>query len=117
MITITNDCLSSPHQTTPPLHSDVGEQAHTSIQLSHPPNITSLNCCANWVADPMGCHMYFVSQPPSSYFDDPLDDIVSCSSILGSTLVVNEDQAIDGVGVAQPICVIIHEECDRELEH
>ena len=40
-----------------------------------------------------------------------------CSSIPDSTLVVNEDQAIDGVSVAQPTCLVIHEEYDWELEH
>jgi len=61
--------------------------------------------------------MYFVPQTPSSYSDDPLDDVVLCSSITDSTLVVNEDQSIDGVGVAQPTCTIIHEEYHWELEH
>jgi len=61
--------------------------------------------------------MYFVPQPPSLYSDDPLDDNVFCSSISDSTLVVNEDQAIDGVGVAQPTCAIIHEEYGWELQH
>jgi len=61
--------------------------------------------------------MHFVPQPPSLYSDDPLDDTIFCSSITDSTLVVNEDQAIDGVGVAQPTCVAIHEEYDWELEH
>ena len=46
--------------------------------------------------------MHFLSQPPYLYSDDPPDDTVLCSSILDSTLLVNEDQAIDGVGVAQP---------------
>jgi len=61
--------------------------------------------------------MHFVPQPSSSYSTNPSDDIVLCSSILDSTLVVNEDQAIDGVGFAQPTCVVIHEEHDWELEH
>lgn len=38
-----------------------------------------------------------------------------CSSIPDSTLVVNEHQATDGVGVAQPTRVVIHEEYDWEL--
>lgn len=61
--------------------------------------------------------MNFVPQPPSSYSVVPLDDMALCSSILDSTLVVNEDEATDGVGVAQPIYVVIHEEYDWELEH
>ena len=66
---------------------------------------------------PMGCHMYFVPQPPSSYSDDPPNCIVLCSSITDSTLVVNEDQASNGVGVAKPTCVVIHEEYDWDLDH
>ena len=61
--------------------------------------------------------MHFVPQPPSSYSNDPPDDAALCSSIPNSILVVNEDQATDGVGVAQPTCAIIHEEYDWELEH
>lgn len=36
---------------------------------------------------------------------------------LDSSLVVNEEQPIDGVGVAQPICDVIHEEYEWEFEH
>jgi len=61
--------------------------------------------------------MHYVPQPPSTYSDDPRDDIVLCFSISDSTLIVNEDQAIDKVGVAQPTCAAIHEEYDWELEH
>jgi len=61
--------------------------------------------------------MNFVPQPLSSYLNDPPYGTVLCSSIPKSTLVVNEDQAIDAVGVAQPTCAIIHEEYDWELEH
>ncbi len=116
-ITIISHCLPSPHQTTSPLQSDAGEHEHTSIQLSHPPNITSLNFYANLAMRPSICHMYFVMQPPSSYSDDPLDDNVLCSSISDTTLVLKEDQATDGVGVTQPTHTFIHEECDWELEH
>ena len=58
----------------------------------------------------MGCHMYFVPQPLSSYSDDPLHCIVLCSSIPNSTLVVNKDEVSDRVGVAQPTYSVIHEE-------
>jgi len=61
--------------------------------------------------------MHFVPQPPSLYSNDRPDDTVLCSSIPNSTLVVNEDQAIDRVGVAQPTSIVIHDECDWELEH
>jgi len=40
-----------------------------------------------------------------------------CSSILDSTPVANEDQAINNVGVAQPTCDVIHEEYHCEIEH
>lgn len=40
-----------------------------------------------------------------------------CSSILDSSLVVNEEYPVDGVGVAQPTCTVIHEEYEWELEH
>ena len=65
----------------------------------------------------MGFHMYFVPQPSSLYSDDPWDCIVLSSSILNSTPIVKEDQAIDGFGVAQPTYVVIHEEYEWELEH
>jgi len=58
----------------------------------------------------MGCHMYFVPQPSSSYSDDPLDCVVLCSSILDFAPIVNKDQVIEGVGVSQPTCIFIHEE-------
>jgi len=40
-----------------------------------------------------------------------------CSSILDSSLVVNEEQPTDVVCVPQPTCVVIHEEYEWELEH
>ena len=61
--------------------------------------------------------MHLVPQSPSSYSDDPPDDTALCSSIPNSTLVVKEDEAIGGVGVEQPTCVVIHEEFESELEH
>lgn len=65
----------------------------------------------------MGCHVSLLPQPRSSCSSDPPDCIVLCSSIPVSTPVVNEDQAIDGVGVAQPTCTVIHDEYDWESEH
>ena len=100
IVIVTNDYLSSPHQIAPPLQSDVGDQAHTSVQLSHPPNITSLNFFLDLVVSPSSCHMHFVPQPPSSYSVVPSDDIVLCSSIPDPTLIVNEDQATDRVDIA-----------------
>lgn len=61
--------------------------------------------------------MYFVPQPPSSYFDHPLDCIVLCSFVSDFTPILNEDRSIDEVVVAQPTCAGIHEEYDWELEH
>lgn len=81
----------------------MGEHAHTSIQLSYPPNITSLHFHTDLVAIPMGCHMNFLPQPMSSCSIDPSDCTVLCSYVPNSTPVVNEDQAIDRVGVAKPI--------------
>jgi len=46
----------------------------------------------------------------------PNDDVLRLS-IPDSLLVVNEEQSIDGVGVAQPTCTNIHEEYEWELEH
>jgi len=78
----------------------VGEHAHTSVQLSHPPIITTLNFLAELVGNPMGCHMHLLPQPPSSHSVDPLDCTLLCSSVSDSTPVVNEDQATKEVGVA-----------------
>ena len=89
------------------------EHAHTSVQLSHPPNVTSLNFRVHLVVNPLSCHKNFVPQPPSLYSDD----VVLCYSILDSTLVVNEDQAIDRVGVAQPTRTGIHENYEWEPEN
>jgi len=61
--------------------------------------------------------MHFVPQALSMYSNDPLDDIILCSSIPSSTLVLNEDQSIDGVGVSQPTCTVIYEEYDWQIEH
>jgi len=47
----------------------------------------------------------------------PPDDAVLCSSILDSSLVENEEQPTDGVGVAQPTCNVFHEEYEWDLEH
>jgi len=100
-VTVSTDCQPFPHSTAPPLSSDVEDHAHTLFQLSHPPNITSLNFRTDLVMGPSSSHMYFVLRPPSSHLGVPLDDTVSCSSILDSSLVVNEEQATNGVGVVQ----------------
>jgi len=61
--------------------------------------------------------MHLVPQPLSSYSDDPPDDIVFCCSISDSTLIVTKDEVIDRAGVAQPTCIVIHEEYGWELEY
>ena len=111
------DYPPSPHQTAPPLWSDVGEHAHTYIKLSHPPNITSLNFHIDLFVSPLSCHMHFVPQPLSSYLHGPTDDTILCSSIPDSTLVLNGDRSVNEVGVSQPTCDGIHEEHYGELNH
>lgn len=59
-VTVLTDCLPSSHSTGPPLPSDVEHHAHTLVQLSHPPNFTSLNFCTNLVVIPSSSHMHFV---------------------------------------------------------
>ena len=108
--TISTDYLPPSHSTAPPLPNDVEDHAHTPVHPSHSPNITSLNFHVDLVVSPLSCHMHFFSQPSSLYSANPPNDTVFFSSIPDSTLVVNEDQAIDGVGVSQPTCAIIHEE-------
>lgn len=50
-------------------------------------------------------------QTLSMCFVDPPDYIVLCSSILDSSLAMNEDQVVNGFFTMQPTCVIIHDEC------
>lgn len=61
--------------------------------------------------------MYLIPQPLSSHSVDPPDCTILCSFVPNSTPVVNEDQAIDEVGVAQPTCIVIHDEYDWEPEY
>lgn len=53
-------------------------------------------------------------QPPSPHSVDPPDCTVLFSSIPDSSPAVKEDQAVDRVGVVQPTCAIIHDECVQE---
>lgn len=66
---------------------------------------------------PSSPHIHSFLQPLSSHPSVPLDDDVLCSSIPDSSLVVNEEQLTDGIGVAQPTCAVIHEEHEWEIEH
>lgn len=60
---------------------------------------------------------HLVPQPSSPRFVDPPDYTILCSSVPDSTPIMNEDQAIDGVEVGKPTCVVIHEEYDRASEN
>lgn len=62
----------------------------------------------------MGLHMHLLPQPPSPRSADHQDCTVLCSFVPNYTLIVNEDQAIDGVSVAQPTCTVIYDEYDWE---
>lgn len=109
--------VCSPHQIAPPSQSDVGENEHKFVEPSHPPKITPYDFRADLVVSPISRHMYFVPQPASSYSNHPPNCNVLCSSIPNSKISLNKDQSIDGVGVAQPRSVGIHEEYDKELQH
>lgn len=115
-VVVTSYYPCSSHQTTLAPQCEVGEGGRTSVELSHPPTPSPLDICADLACNPIGCHMDFLPQPPTLRFVDPPDCIVSCSSIPDSTLVLNEDQVIEGVGVVQPTCAIIHDECVWESE-
>ena len=90
------------HSTFPPSPSDVEDHVFTSINSSRPPNITPINFSTELVVSPSSSHMHSFLRPPSSHLGVPLDDVVLCSSIPDSSLVVNEEHPTDGVGAAQP---------------
>lgn len=92
----------------------MGEHAHTSFELSHLPTPLALDICIDLACKPTGRHVDLLPQPLSPRFVDPLNCTMLCSSILDSTLVVNEDQVVDRVGVVQPTCTIILDKCVRE---
>lgn len=85
------------------------DYAYTDVELSHPPTPPSLDTCADLACNLIGCHEDSFPQPPSPCSIDPPDCTVLCSSILDSSLVVNEDQFVEGVGVMQPTCANIHD--------
>lgn len=64
-VAITSDCLHSPHQIDPPPQIDVGERAHMSIQLSHPPTPSLLDIYVDLSCKHVGCYMDFFPQPPT----------------------------------------------------
>lgn len=108
---MTSDFSPSPHQIAPPPQSDVGYHAHNSVELSHPPTPSTLEICTDLACKPVGYHVDSFPRSLSFHSVDPLDCIVFCSTIPYSSPVVNEDQAIDGVGVMHPTYAIIHDEC------
>ena len=108
--TLSANCLPSSHPTSPPLPSDADGHAHTPVHPSHSPNITSLNFSVYVVVSPLSSHMHSCLWPPSSHSGVPSNDYVLCSSILDSSFVVNEEQPINRVGIAQPTCSVIHDD-------
>jgi len=55
--TISTNYLPSSHPIAPPLPIDVEYHAHTLVQFSHPPNITSLIFHIELVVSPSSSHM------------------------------------------------------------
>lgn len=115
--TISMDCPPPSHSTVPPSLGDVEDHVGTFVHPSHPTNITPLNFRAELVVIPSNSHMHYFLRPPSSQSGVPPDDVVLCSFIPDSSLVVNEAQPTDRVGVTQPTCVVIYEEYEWEFEH
>lgn len=95
----------------------MGEHVHTYVELSHPSIPRALDICTDLAQNPVGCHVDFLPQPLSPHSTDPLDYTVLCSSVPNSTLVVNEDQVVEGVDVLQQTYVIIHDECVQEYKN
>lgn len=88
----------------------MGEGAHTSIELSHPPTPPTLDICIDLACKPIGFHVVLSSQPSSSSSFDPPDCTVLCSPVSVSTLIFHKDQVVNRVGVEQPTCAIIYDE-------
>lgn len=107
--TVSMGCLPPFHSIVPPSPNDAEDQVHTSLHSSHPSNITPLNFHTELVVSPSSSHMHYFIRPPSSHPGVPPNDVVLCSSIPDSSLVLNEEQPTDRVGVAQLICTVIHE--------
>lgn len=89
----------------------MGEGAHTCVESSCPPTPPALDLCIYLACDTIGCHVELFPQTLPPRFVDTPDCIVLCSPISDSTLVVHEDQVVDGVSVMQPTCIVIHDEC------
>jgi len=110
-ISVTSDCSASPHQIAPPLQSEVGDYAHTFVELSHRRTQLTLDIYTDLACKLVGCHVDSSSQPSSPCFVDPPYCTVLCSSIMDCSPAVNEDQVVNGVGVMQPTYGIVHDEC------
>ena len=115
--TVSMDHPPPSHSTVPPSPSDAKDHVCTSVHPLLPPNIIPVNFRVDLVVSPSSSHVHSFLQPPSLHSGVPSDDVVLCLSILYSSLVVNEEQPTDGFCVAQPTCVVIHEEYDLDLEH
>ena len=113
--TVSTECLPPSHSVVPPSPSDIEDHVHTFVHPSHPPNITPLKFRSELVVSPSSYHMHSFLLLSSSHSGVPMEDVVLCSSIPDSSLVVNEEQPTDGVGVAQPTCIVIHEKYEWEL--
>jgi len=113
-VAVTSDCLPSPHQIAPQPRSDVGDHAHTYVELSHPPTPPALDICTDLACKPIGFHVDSFPQPRSPCFVDHPDCNVFCFPIPDSSPIVNEDQVVDRFGVMQPTYTIIHDEYVRE---
>lgn len=87
----------------------MGEHAHISVELSHPPTPPSLDIRVNLACKNVLHYMDLFPQPPFLHSIDPLDCTILCSFVPDSTLVVKEDQVVDGFGIVQPTYTII---CD-----
>lgn len=113
-VTVRSDSLSSSDQTTRAPQCEVGEGARTSVEMPHPSTPPAIDIYTDLACKPVGRHVDLLPQHPSPFSSYPPDCIVLCSFVLNSTLIVNKDQVVDGVGVVQPTYTIIHDECVQE---
>jgi len=87
-IVVTSDRPPSPHQIAPPPWSDVGENAHTFVELSHPPTPSAFDIYAYLACKLAGGHVDSFPQPLSLCFIDPPDCTILCSIVPESTLIL-----------------------------
>lgn len=84
----------------------------TYVELPHPPTPPFLYICTDLGCKPAGCYVDLLPRLPSPCSTDPLNCTVLCSSVLDSTFVVNEDQAIEKFDVTKPNFSVIYNEYD-----